>query len=75
MTADLTDRLLRRADVEARVGLARTTIYRKMSDGSFPRPVRVGAHAVRWSAAEIEEWLAECPRGPDPTNKPAQLPA
>ena len=70
-----TDRLLRRADVEARVGLARTSIYRKMGDGSFPRPLRVGAHAVRWSEREIEEWLASRPRWPDPTNQPAHTPA
>ena len=65
-----TDRLLRRAAVEVRVGLARTSIYRKMGDGSFPRPIRVGAHAVRWSEAEIDQWLASRPRGPDSDNQP-----
>ena len=56
------DRLLHRAEVEERTGLARTTLYRKMRKGSFPIPVKVGARAVRWPASEIEEWLAGRPR-------------
>ena len=56
------DRLLHREEVETRVGLARTTLYRKMREGSFPIPVKVGARAVRWPASEIEEWLAGRPR-------------
>ena len=56
------DRLLRRDEVEARTGLARTTIYRNMREGSFPEPVRVGARAVRWPASEIETWPAGRPR-------------
>ena len=56
------DRLLRRDEVEERTGLARTTIYRKMREGSFPEPLQVGARAVRWSASEIDSWLAGRPR-------------
>ena len=56
------DRLLRREEVESRVGLSRTTLYRKMREGSFPEPVQVGARAVRWPAREIEAWLACRPR-------------
>ena len=56
------DRLLRRDEVERRCGLAATTIYRKMQDGSFPKPIKVGARAVRWPESEIEDWLAGRPR-------------
>ena len=58
----MTDRLLRREEVEARTGLATTTIYRKMREGSFPAPLKIGARAVRWPASEIEEFLASRPR-------------
>lgn len=58
----MTNRLLRRQEVERRTGLATTTIYRKMREGSFPEPVKVGARAVRWPASEIEAWLADRPR-------------
>ena len=56
------NRLLRRDEVEERTGLARTTIYRKMREGSFPEPIQVGVRAVRWPSSEIETWLASRPR-------------
>ena len=56
------DRLLKRQEVEARCGLARTSIYRMMRAGAFPKPLRVGARAVRWSETEIEQWLSKRPR-------------
>ena len=55
-------RLLRLGDVLVRSGLSRSTIYRKMREGSFPEPLRVGVRAVRWREAEIEDWLASRPR-------------
>lgn len=56
------DRLLRREEVETRCGLARSTIYRLMRDGTFPEPMQVGPRAVRWPQSEIENWLSERPR-------------
>ncbi len=59
------DRSLRRHEVERRCGLSTTTIYRKMADGTFPKPLRVGARAVRWPESEIDRWLSERPRAGD----------
>ena len=55
-------RLLRLREVLARCGLSRTTVYRQMGEGAFPRPLRVGVRAVRWRESEIEDWLASRPR-------------
>jgi prophage regulatory protein len=49
--------ILRRKQVEARVGLRRSTLYQRIADGSFPAPVRLGGRAVGWIEAEITEWL------------------
>ena len=57
-----TDRLIRLREVVARTGLSRSTIYRKMRDGSFPEAVKAGDRAVRWRESEIEAWLAARPR-------------
>lgn len=54
--------LLTRRQVEARFGIAKTTIYRLMRSGAFPEPVRIGARAVRWPEHEITSWLASRPR-------------
>ena len=58
----VSERLLRRQEVEARCGLARSSLYRLMREGNFPVPLKVGARAVRWREAEIEKWLTERPR-------------
>ncbi len=57
----MVERLLRRREVEAITGLARSTIYRLMKDGTFPRPIRVGPSAVRWRLSDIEAWMASRP--------------
>ena len=54
--------LLTRREVESRFGISKTTIYRKVADGSFPPPIQIGARAVRWDEAEIAEWLRGRPR-------------
>ena len=57
----MNNRLLRRRLVEEITGLARSSIYRQMDLGSFPRPVKVGPSAVRWRESDITEWLASRP--------------
>ncbi len=52
--------ILRRKQVEARTGLSRSTIYLRIQEGTFPRPVNLGARAVGWLENEIEAWLAAC---------------
>lgn len=57
----MTEQLLRRPDVEARTGLSRSSIYRMMDEGEFPRPIRVGRRAVAWRASDLERWQAQRP--------------
>lgn len=52
------DRLLRMRDVMQLAGLGRSTIYRKVSDQTFPQPVKVGQAAVRWKQSELAAWMA-----------------
>ena len=49
--------ILRRKQVEARVGLRRSTLYQRISEGTFPAPVGLGARAVGWIESEITDWL------------------
>ena len=55
------DRLLRRREVEELTGLSRASIYRKLPDGEFPRPVKVGSTAVRWKESDIAAWIESRP--------------
>ena len=49
--------ILRRKEVEARTGLSRSTIYLRIQERAFPRPINLGGRAVGWLENEIEEWL------------------
>ena len=60
-------RLIRLPEVLCRTGYGRTTIYRKMEDGSFPRSVKLGgppidpnvfdSRAIAWIEDEVEQWI------------------
>lgn len=50
-------RVLRLKEVQHRTGLGRSTIYRWMDEGKFPKPVRLGARSVAWIEHEVDEWL------------------
>jgi prophage regulatory protein len=49
--------ILRLPAVKARTGLSRSTIYLRVSEGSFPCPISLGARAVGWIEGEINDWL------------------
>jgi prophage regulatory protein len=49
--------ILRLPAVKARTGLSRSTIYLRISAGSFPKPVSLGGRAVGWIEAEVNDWL------------------
>jgi prophage regulatory protein len=49
--------ILRLPTVKARTGLSRSTIYLRVSEGNFPKPVSLGGRAVGWVEAEINDWL------------------
>ena len=52
-------RIVRLPDVQARTGLARSTIYVRLAEGSFPKPVALGARAVGWIEEEVDEWIRQ----------------
>jgi len=54
------DSLLRRRDVEKRVGLGRSAIYARMARGSFPKPVHdTETETVWWLESEVDTWVRE----------------
>lgn len=52
-------RLIRLKEVQHRVGLGRSTIYRWMAEGKFPKPVQLGGSTVAWSEGEVDRWIAK----------------
>lgn len=55
-------RLLRLPEVIDRVGLRRSAIYQRMSEGRFPKSRSLGPKCAVWVEAEINEWIAAVSR-------------
>ena len=76
-------RLIRLPEVLSRTGYGRTTIYRKMEDGDFPKSVKLGgppkdpnafdSRAIAWIEDEVDQWIESTieERGLGSTDLPA----
>ena len=51
------ERILRMRTVLQRIGLSRSTVYRKMKEGTFPSQVRLSEHCSGWRESEINRWI------------------
>jgi prophage regulatory protein len=60
-TSHRRDRLLKLDEVMQITALGRSTIYARVSKGTFPRPVAAGAGSVRWRESAIDGWLQALP--------------
>lgn len=49
--------LQRKPIVLSRTGLANSTLYYFISEGTFPKPVKLGKRTVAWKKSEIDEWI------------------
>jgi prophage regulatory protein len=50
--------MLKLREVSARTTMERTTIWRAVRKGTFPRPLRISKQRVAWRESEVEAWLA-----------------
>lgn len=58
--------IIRRTQLEKKLGLSRSTIYAKLKpnpkrptdyDPTFPRPIPIGAKAVGWIEEQVDAWV------------------
>jgi prophage regulatory protein len=49
----MTDNILRLPAVKTSTGLSRSTIYLRIAQKAFPKPVSLGGRAVGWPASEV----------------------
>lgn len=57
MQTNAPDRILRLNAVLDRTGLSRSTLYRKMQNGTFPQNVRISARCAGWRESAVEAWM------------------
>lgn len=51
-------RIFRMKELCQTYGLSRSTIYRLIEAGRFPKPIKISAKAVGWISTDLDEWLA-----------------
>ena len=56
-TTDKPDRILRLPAVLERTGLSRSTLYRKIRQGTFPRQVPISIRCAGWRESAVAEWM------------------
>lgn len=49
--------ILRLPQVKNLTGLARSTIYLRISEGTFPKPISLGIRAVGWIESDVSDWI------------------
>ncbi|NRA14960.1 MAG: AlpA family transcriptional regulator [Oceanospirillaceae bacterium] len=55
----MSKRIIRRPQVESLTGLSRSTIYRRMDDGTFPKSISIGGRLQGWLESDIQGWITE----------------
>ena len=53
------DRILRLKAVLDRSGLSRSTVYRKIDEGTFPPQLRLSLNGVGWRESELNQWIED----------------
>jgi len=53
------DRVMRKKEVLAIVGLSDVSVWRQERAGTFPKRLRLGGNSVGWLKSEIDGWLQQ----------------
>jgi len=55
----MSKRIIRLPQVKSFTGLSRSTIYRRMDDGTFPKSISIGGRLQGWLESDIQGWITE----------------
>lgn len=58
-SATVAAQFLRLSDVTKMLGMSRSTIYKRVSERTFPQPIKISERSVRWRAEDLAEWCNE----------------
>lgn len=53
----MTHKILKLPTVIEKTGCGRASIYRKIAEGGFPTPIKLGERSVGWIESEVDDWL------------------
>lgn len=53
------DRIIRLKSVMSRTGLTRSTLYRKIAEGTFPAQIKISVNGAGWHESEVNRWVED----------------
>ncbi|MDH5357568.1 MAG: AlpA family transcriptional regulator [Gammaproteobacteria bacterium] len=53
----MSERIIRLSEVVNKIGLGKSTIYKMIFEGSFPKQIKLGARSAGWLESEIDDWI------------------
>ena len=56
--------LLTEREIIGLTKMSQSTVRRRVADGSFPAPVKIGPRCIRFKGEEVEAWLDSLPVRP-----------
>ncbi len=56
-------RLIKLKEVMAKTSLGHSSIYKFISEGTFPKQVSLGAKSVAWVESEVDDWIEKKVKG------------
>lgn len=51
------EKIIRLKTVLARTGLSRSTMYRKIAEGTFPAQMKISVHGAGWRESAVNRWI------------------
>ena len=55
----MAQQILKLTEVKSTTGLSGSTIYRLISQGHFPRQIKLSQRSSGWLKSEVEQWLED----------------
>ncbi|RWB75864.1 MAG: AlpA family phage regulatory protein [Mesorhizobium sp.] len=53
------DRIIRLRTLLDRTGLSRSTLYRKIAEGTFPAQIKISINGAGWRESDVNRWIAD----------------
>lgn len=55
----LADRYVRIKELSDMLGIGKSTIYRSIKDGKFPKQIKLTERTSVWRLSEVNDWIEE----------------
>ena len=59
MNQHIQERILKLEELRKQIPMSKTAIYKAVANGSFPKPLSLGARSVGWKQSEVFQWVSD----------------